>query len=82
MSPDPVVGTLLAIFLPFFLIGLLGNAAGLKPHQSFMPLRVLAMTMLNLFLFIVNQLFQLFTYFLASRTNALGRKKVRIKFTK
>lgn len=80
MSPDPLVSILLWIFLPFLLIGFIGNMAGMKSHQSFMPLRMVAMAILNLFLFIMDWLFQVVLYFLASRAGNLKRKKVRIKF--
>lgn len=79
MSPDPIIGFLFMLFLPFFLLALLGNIAGLRPHQSLLPVRLVAMAIWNLAVFAFKIISEILLFFLASRTFALGRKKVRIR---
>lgn len=80
MSPDPVVAFLFALFLPFILLALLGNVIGLRPQQSMLPVRLVAMAIWNLVIFFIKAISERLIFFLASRTMALGRKKVRIRF--
>lgn len=82
MSLDPIVGFLFALFLPFILLGLLGNMAGLRPQQSMLPVRLVAMALWNIAMFLIKMICELFIYFFAGRAQALGRKKIRIRLTK
>ena len=82
MSPDPIVGLLFTLFLPFIFLGLLGNVIGLKPNQSMAPVRLLAMAMWNFTVFALRIICEWFIYLLAGRSIAIGRKKVRIRFDK
>lgn len=82
MSLDPIVGFLMALFLPFILLSLIGNMAGMRPQQAFLPVRLLAMTIWNITMFFGQLLIEALIYFFAGRTKALGRKKVRIRLSK
>lgn len=79
MSPDPVIAFLFTLFLPFILLALVGNVIGLRPQQSMLPVRLVAMAIWNLIIFTIKIVIEAFIFFLASRSVALGRKKVRIR---